>query len=102
MSALEGVDPKLSDGLLEYFRASEQARTDYVAATWNSLSPREQRLMKEAAVMGYVQGVRMHGPMNAEIPPDSTIVYQVIASCRSNEDLYPFISGLTRRRKAGA
>lgn len=92
--------PEPDAGLLAYFADRERRRHNRVYATWNALSPSEQRLVKEAAVMGYVQAVRGHGPHDAKIPKDSAVVAAVIDAIHANDDKFPYIAGLTRRRKA--
>jgi hypothetical protein len=54
------------------------------------LGSRTARLVREAAVRGFVQGMRNGG----EIPPDSVIVANVLRSARSNPDLYPTLSAV--------
>lgn len=67
-----------------------RSRRDHAAATFGALTEREQRLVREAAVMGYVNGVAF-GPYRDHIPPDGEIVIEVIQCCRSNHDLYPLL-----------
>lgn len=84
-------------GLLNYFAARQRQRDERVARTFNHLSIREQRLVREAAVMGYVQGVRSQpGGCTAEIPKDAVIVYQVVDGCLAFDDLYPQINRVER------
>jgi hypothetical protein len=95
------VDPQLWDQLATYMAAREDLRATAVRRRWESLSKREQRLVREAAVMGYVEGVRSQpGGHDAKIPPDMDIVGMVIDSCSSMPDLYPTIHRAGSRRRA--
>ena len=89
----------LPDWLLSYFAARDQQRAEQVAARLARFTDRERRLVREAAVMGYVLG-HMSGevygrqggkPMAARIPKDSAIVAEVVLACDSQSDLYPLI-----------
>lgn len=96
---MTGLPADVEDDLARYLAGRDAARDRHVVNAWNSLSLRERRLVKEAAVMGYVRGVQDHGPYGAKIPPDSQVIYAVIAYCQSNSSRFPFIGNLTRRRK---
>jgi len=85
----EDIPP--SDPLYAYLVCQDTARRRRAAEVFNALSDRERRLVKEAAVMGYVQG-RMH-PDGAEHPKDAEVVFLVIDGCLSNPDLYPTLAG---------
>lgn len=97
-------------GLARYFAERERQRADDVRVTWDALSPVQQKLVREAAVMGYVRGsmageVAAHkGAFRTEIPADTAIVAEVISACLSMDDLYPTIRRAHRRglRRAGA
>lgn len=84
--------------ILRNLAAQDAARDRRVVAAWDSLTDKEKRFLREAAVMGYVRGAQDHGPHGATIPPDSHIVHSVIAYCQSNSARFPFIGNLTRRR----
>ncbi len=88
------------DELMRYLAAREQSRADMARATWDAMSTTEQRLFREAAVMGYLQAVRQHAPHDTRIPKDRAIVAAVIDAIHAFDDLYPFTAGLTRRRKS--
>ena len=78
-----------------------------------AMTRRERRLVREAAVMGYVRGA-MFGESKAnarhyknpdlfpepEFPGDRDIVFEVLSACDSMPDLYPVISHLTRPKEA--
>lgn len=87
--------PEIDETLARYLAARDTERDDHVNRALDALSDRERALVREAAVMGYVQG-NIAGKVNDYvIPKNSAIVWQVIASCQSADDLYPTISGLT-------
>lgn len=65
------------------------------------LSPREMRLIKEAAVMGYVEGAWSQGATKKDIPKDTVILQMVIRSCLANSDLYPLISNYRTDEESG-
>jgi hypothetical protein len=80
------------EALVAYLRQREIQRAEDVAELLTRFSERELLLMKEAAVMGYVQGVR-HGPYRDKIPGDRAILLEVAEACLSFRDLYPTITG---------
>lgn len=94
------ISPAIADGLAAYMAAREQYRGEEVRRRWDALSTRERRLVREAAVMGYVQGVRSQpGGHTATIPHDAVIVTAVIDACLSFPDLYPTIDRAGSRRR---
>ncbi len=80
--------PSLPAGLAEYLDARAGHRARQIADVLGALTPREQALVREAAVMGYVRGVCLGEP----IPPDSTIVADVVLGCLTFPDQYPTIA----------
>ena len=95
------LSPAIADGLVAYLAARDQYHADEIRRRWDALSVRERRLVREAAVMGYVQGVLSQpGGSRAAIPHDSDIVSTVIGACLSNPDLYPTIDRAGSRRRA--
>ncbi len=95
------TSPTIDEGLLRYFAAREQQRNDRANTAWMLLRPYERRLVREAAVMGYVLGhqdgridERSHhtvAEMQARFPKDFDIVRQVLEHCDSTADLYPYL-----------
>ena len=83
---------ELDEELLRYLAARDAQRNDHVNRILGELSERERRLVREAAVMGYVQGSYGATPPK-EIPSDSVIVWRVIDACQALPDLYPVIGG---------
>lgn len=85
------------EGLAAYLAGRDQQREQRAAEQWSALSKREQRLVKEAAVMGYVQGY-MDRPHRDAIPNDRDIVIKVLSACDSTGDLYPTLFRAGRRK----
>lgn len=79
----------LDERLLAYLAQRDTQRAEAVTAFLNKLTERERRLMREAAVMGYVRG-RMH-PDGEAHPKDSAVFAEVVDACLAIPDLYPVI-----------
>lgn len=82
----------LPAALITYLAARELQRAQDVDATLASLAERERRLVREAAVMGYIQG-RRH-PEGESHPKDSAVLAWVVGACLAAPDLYPVIAGV--------
>lgn len=80
----------LPDSLIRYLEQRDAQRAQVVNDALARLTDRERHLVKEAAVMGYVQAMRRTG--GRDIPGDATIVVRVIEGCLENADLYPTIA----------
>lgn len=76
--------------LAQYMAQRDTARVNAVTALLTGLSEREFLLVKEAAVMGWVQGKRHH---DLDVPKDRQILCTVIDACLAFPDLYPTITG---------
>lgn len=76
--------------LVGYFTQREAHRARAVATVLTGLTERELLLVKEAAVMGWVQGMRHH---DLDCPGDRKILTSVVDACLSFSDRYPTISG---------
>ncbi|MFE2912852.1 hypothetical protein [Kitasatospora indigofera] len=92
------ADVGVPDFLVDYFTQREASRAQAVAQILTGLTERELLLVKEAAVMGWVQGMRHH---NLKCPGDRKILTSVIDACLSNPDLYPTITGHTNDDEDG-
>jgi hypothetical protein len=79
------------EALGRYLEARDADRRTAVHAVLQGLTEREARLVREAAVMGYVRGVQC-GPHRDQIPHDAEILWEVIDACLAMPDLYPVIS----------
>lgn len=76
---------------MTYFAAREAERHEQVDRILEALSDRERALVREAAVMGYVQGT-LDQRAQVPFPKDSAIVWTVIDACRVHADKYPLLS----------
>lgn len=90
--------PQLSDKLLRYHAERERQRADEVRRTLNALSPREQQLVCEAAVMAYVRGVMAGRVGDYDIPTNSAILAEVVDAALAMPDLYPAINSVANDR----
>jgi hypothetical protein len=79
------------EALLHYFAAREAERNEQVNRVLESLTERERALIREAAVMGYVQGT-LDQRAGVAFPKDSAILWMVIDACRAHSDRYPLLS----------
>ncbi len=86
------TEPGMLDHLAEYLGIREQQRREAVERLVGGLSVREVMLVREAAVMGYVQGAK-NGPYRDKIPGDGEIAYEVLDACLHFPELYPTITG---------
>jgi len=93
---------EFDERLAAYFALRQQQRADAVAAVVGAMNPRERRLVREAAVMGYVRGsmagevAGRQGVFKTKIPPDSAVVAEVVDACLSMPDLYPTFERMER------
>lgn len=74
----------------EYIQAMDKLRAEKINNAASKLTDRELKLVREAAVMGFVHGnMAEHG----KIPSDRIVVAEVIYGCIQHSDLYPIIGG---------
>lgn len=85
------AESTLPEGFLKYLKARDKERADTVLVMWNKLTERERLLVKEAAVMGYVQGKMRH---DLPIPNDGDVVRLIFDAVRAHDDLYPTLAAL--------
>lgn len=86
------------DKLDAYFEANRKRRAEAVAAKWAVLRPRERAHLREAAVMGYVQGYRA-AQAKATFDGDDVILRMVLEAVDAFPDIYPILAALPRRRR---
>jgi hypothetical protein len=88
----------LSAELASYLSARDREHAEEITQALDSLTEREQALVREAAVMGYVRGaIGAGGVLRANIPPDTEVLREVVGACLGRPDLYPTIArGETR------
>jgi hypothetical protein len=96
--------------LVDYLAARDQQRAARCDTALRTLRPYERRIVREAAVMGYVLG-RQDGLLRGRpgtglddtegFPGDSTILQEVLQHCDSTSDLYPYLAAAAggRRRR---
>lgn len=88
----------LTDGLANYFQQRQDQRTQRVAAKWAALNKRQQRLVREAAVMGYLQGYK-DAEVNHKFRGDAAIVDLVLDATDAFSDLYPVLAALPKIKR---
>ena len=81
------MDHTLPAALRTYLDQRHADRTGAVERVVTAFTDRERALVKEAAVMGYVQGT-WH-PRDEPIPGNNAILAAVIDACLHHSDLYP-------------
>lgn len=89
MTAAETLPEWLVDHLVDRANARHQRAAD----VYGALTERERALVKDAAVMGFVQGLMRDRAEGC--PKDSQIVALVVEECLAIPDKYPTISGYT-------
>jgi hypothetical protein len=86
---------KMSEDLMRYLAGRAQEHQDAVDALLAQLTERERRLVREAAVMGYVRG-RMSIPGAMLNPPpmptDTEITHEVVGAALAMPELYPVLN----------
>ncbi len=81
------------EAMARLFAARMKDHAARVEGHLSLLTPRERELVREAAVMGWVQGVRTAGGDEQNIPDGNEIVRYVVGQCLSFDDLYPLLGG---------
>lgn len=77
------------DVIAQLFAKRQAGRTAAVSGLLAGLTEREVLLVKEAAVMGWVQGMRHH---DLPFPGDRQALATVVDACIAFPDLYPTIT----------
>lgn len=80
-----------------YLAEQGRRRASAVARARGAMEPREAHLVREAAVMGFVQGQR-HADM--QVPRDEVVVDLVVDACVHFADLYPVTASLSEHRRS--
>lgn len=99
--------PDLPPELVRYLAERDQQRLTAINRALATLKPYERRLVREAAVMGYVRGAiagrsraTLGEPRDGDIPKsDSVMLAEVIGACISMDDLYPYLAEASRGRR---
>lgn len=84
---------QMPEWLVEHFVERAAARHQRAADVYNGLTERERTLFRDAAVMGFVQGLMRD--RSEGVPKDAQIVALVVEECLALPDLYRSISGYT-------
>jgi len=85
------MSEEIPEGLVNYLATMDRYRAQQVDAALEARTPDELVLMKEAAVMAYVQG--MQAGRDVPIPKNTALLRMVVGACLAMPDLYPAISG---------
>ena len=94
--------------LPDYLAARDQQRLNAANRALATLRPYERRLIREAAVMGYVLGQQdglIRGRSgngyddNEAYPKDAAILTDVVQHCITTGDLYPYIAEASEGRR---
>lgn len=103
------LDPEITAGLVRMFAANQERRASRANTAFELLRPCERRIVREAAVMGYVLG-HQAGRLDAQLsqaeiraawPKDFAVLQNVLEHCDSTSDLYPYLAAACdgRRRR---
>ena len=85
----------LPEAVVQMVLAGDERRDSEATTMWTHLTDRERALVREAAVMGYVNGVMAERGNRESIPKDMQILKEVLLACRSMRDQYPNLGWLT-------
>lgn len=102
--------PSQEELLKRYLEGRDRQRLERAEQQVLAMTRRERRLVREAAVMGFVQGIQFgeaqasarHAKGTAmeqflhesSFPRDHEILLRVLSGCDAHSDLYPVISHL--------
>lgn len=93
-------------GLLDYSESRQRQRTAAVNRALATLRPFERRLVREAAVMGYVRGTiagraraTLGEPRDGDVPSDPAILADVISACIAMDSPYLRAASNGQRRR---
>jgi hypothetical protein len=83
----------LPPGMLAYFETRAQQREQDIDEHLAQFTPRERSLIRDAAVMGYVQG-RMDERARIEMPRDTPIMRGVVYAALRDSEGYAVLRGV--------
>jgi hypothetical protein len=104
------TDTTLPEAVVQMVVSNQQRRHTRADRAFATLRPYERRIVREAAVMGYVLG-RQDGMVRgrqggslafddgSDFPKDFDIVRQVLEHCDSTADLYPYLGDAAAGRR---
>ncbi|MFC8008714.1 hypothetical protein [Streptomyces cinereoruber] len=87
------TSPSIPEWLAADIAQRAADRQTAAAEFYATLTDRERALVRDAAVMGYVQGT-LH-PRGEKHPKDSWVTALVVQECLAFPDLYPAINAAT-------
>ncbi|WP_328934172.1 MULTISPECIES: hypothetical protein [unclassified Streptomyces] len=82
----------IPEALAWYLLERDAQHAEAVAAFLTALTDRERALIRDFAVMGYVQG-RMHRTGD-DHPKDSHVLALTVDACLAHRDLYPAVNAI--------
>ncbi len=83
--------------IVAYMETQAEAYAERTRRVLDALTPREQRLVREAAVMGYVVGVRE--PQGSPIPKDTEVMWTVVTSCLTGSPGFELFKTIERQTR---
>lgn len=88
--------PEIPAELINYLAVRDRERAREIDEALERRTTDELVLMKEAAVMAYVQGMRAGMGRDVPIPKDWALLRMVVGACLAMPDLYPAIARTPR------
>jgi hypothetical protein len=104
------IEPETADLIAQILVSGDQRRAARANTAFALLRPYERRIVREAAVMGYVLG-RQDGMVKgraggslafddgSDFPKDFDIVRRVLQHCDTTDDLYPYLGAAASGRR---
>jgi hypothetical protein len=83
---------ELPPALVTYFEARARQREQDIDTRLAELTPRERSLVRDAAVMGYVQG-RLDERARVDYPKDTQITRMVVYAALREDEGYAILRG---------
>lgn len=78
------AESQLPESLIRYLAARDAQRADNVRSILDALTIREQRLVQDAAVMGYVRGKM--STRDEPVPKNGVILGEMVDACLTHRD----------------
>lgn len=86
--------------MVAYFETRARQREDEIDERLAELTPRERSLVRDAAVMGYVQG-RLDERARVEFPKDTSIMRMVVYAALRDENFHVLRGGTDQYDEPG-
>lgn len=101
---MQGMDVQFTRDLIDYHSNPEavtEDRAGQIVRTWDALSLPEKNLVKNAAVVGYVNAVRNHGSIcRSTIPNDSIVICKALDAAVQFAERFSTLGGALAGRRA--